>query len=335
MRRIAVEEAFLTEDIAREWSKVLAGASVEPGFRMMGDTMLGQSPGARRVHEQLIDVGAGRIALMDATGIDMQILSMTAPGVQVFDPATATRLARESNDVLVEAIKGHPTRLAGLAAVAPQNPKDAAAELARVAGLSGIKGLIINSHTGGEYLDAAKYWPIFEAAEALGLPLYLHPREPSPSMIGPYLEYGLYFAGWGFAAEVGLHAMRLIMSGVFERFPRLQIILGHMGEAIPFWLQRIDNRYLLQVKIGAVTKLARLPSEYFLQNFVITTSGVCSEPALKLSLDVLGVDRILFAADYPYESVEEAVSFMDRADLSDDARRRIYWQNAARIFHLP
>jgi 5-carboxyvanillate decarboxylase len=335
MRRIAVEEAFLTEDIAREWSKVLAGASVEPGFRMMGDTMLGQSPGARRVHEQLIDVGAGRIALMDATGIDMQILSMTAPGVQVFDPATATRLARESNDVLVEAIKGHPTRLAGLAAVAPQNPKEAAAELARVAGLSGIKGLIINSHTGGEYLDAAKYWPIFEAAEALGLPLYLHPREPSPSMIGPYLEYGLYFAGWGFAAEVGLHAMRLIMSGVFERFPRLQIILGHMGEAIPFWLQRIDNRYLLQVKIGAVTKLARLPSEYFLQNFVITTSGVCSEPALKLSLDVLGVDRILFAADYPYESVEEAVSFMDRADLSDDARGRIYWQNAARIFHLP
>jgi 5-carboxyvanillate decarboxylase len=134
---------------------------------------------------------------------------------------------------------------------------------------------------------------------------------------------------------VGLHAMRLIMSGLFERFPKLQIILGHMGEAIPFWLQRIDNRYLLQVKIGAVTKLARLPSEYFLQNFVITTSGVCSEPALKLSLDVLGADRILFAADYPYESVEEAVSFMDGADLSDDARGRIYWQNAARIFHLP
>jgi 5-carboxyvanillate decarboxylase len=260
---------------------------------------------------------------------------MTAPGVQVFDAATATRLARESNDVLVEAIKGHPARLAGLAAVAPQNPEGAAAELARVAGLPGIKGLIINSHTGGEYLDAAKYWPIFEAAEALGLPLYLHPREPSPSMIGPYLEYGLYFAGWGFAAEVGLHAMRLIMSGVFERFPKLQIILGHMGEAIPFWLQRIDNRYLLQVKIGAVTKLARLPSEYFLQNFVITTSGVCSEPALKLSLEVLGADRILFAADYPYESVEEAVSFMDGADLSDDARGRIYWQNAARIFHLP
>jgi 2,3-dihydroxybenzoate decarboxylase len=334
MRRIAVEEAFLTEEIAREWAKVLARADVEPGFRMMGDTMLGQSPGARRVHEQLIDVGAGRIALMDAAGIDMQILSITAPGVQVFEPATATSLARDSNDVLIEAIERHPARLAGLAAVAPQNPRGAAAELARVAGLPGIKGLIINSHTGGEYLDAAKYWPIFEAAEALGMPLYLHPREPSPSMIAPFLDYGLYFAGWGFAAEAGLHAMRLIMSGVFERFPKLQIILGHMGEAIPFWLQRIDNRYLLQVKIGAVTRLARLPSEYFLQNFVITTSGVCSPPALKLSLEVLGVDRILFAADYPYESVEEAVSFMDGADLSDDARARIYWRNSARVFHL-
>ncbi|HEV7610761.1 MAG TPA: amidohydrolase family protein [Steroidobacteraceae bacterium] len=334
MRKIAVEEAFLTEGIAQEWSKVLASTDVEPGFRMMGDTMLGHSPGARRVHEQLVDVGAGRIRLMDATGIDMQILSLTAPGVQVFDPATATTLARESNDILVEAIRKHPTRLAGLAAVAPQNPHGAAAELARVAGLPGIKGLIINSHTRGEYLDAAKYWTIFEAAESLGLPLYLHPREPSPSMIAPFLEYGLYFAGWGFAAEAGLHAMRLIMSGVFERFPKLQIILGHMGEAIPFWLQRIDNRYLLQVKIGAVTQLARLPSEYFLRNFVITTSGVCSQPALKLSLEVLGVDRILFAADYPYESVEEAVSFMDHADLSEDARARIYWQNAARIFHL-
>lgn len=334
MRKIAVEEAFLTEEIAQEWTKVLARADVEPGFRMMGETMLGQSLGARRVHEQLVDLGAGRVALMDATGIDMQILSLTAPGVQVFDPVTATTLARASNDILVDAISRYPTRLAGLAAVAPQNPQGAAAELARVAGLPGIKGLIINSHTGGEYLDAAKYWAIFEAAEALRLPLYLHPREPSPSMIAPFLEYGLYFAGWGFAAEAGLHAMRLIMSGLFERFPKLQIILGHMGEAIPFWLQRIDNRYLLQVKIGAVTPLARLPSEYFLQNFVITTSGVCSQPALKLSLEVLGMDRILFAADYPYESVEEAVSFMDHADLPEDVRARIYWQNAARIFHL-
>jgi 5-carboxyvanillate decarboxylase len=334
VRRIAVEEAFVTADITSEWAKVLTGNDAEPGFRMMGQTMLGHSPGARAVHEQLLDVGAGRIAVMDATGITMQILSITAPGVQVFDAATATALARNSNDVLVDAIGTYPMRLAGLAAIAPQDPAAAAAELGRVARLPGIKGLIVNSHTHGNYLDADKYSPIFEAAEALDLPLYLHPREPSPAMILPYLDYGLYFAGWGFAAEAGLHAMRLIMSGVFHRYPKLTIVLGHMGEAIPFWLQRIDNRYQLQVKIGAVSKLARLPSEYFRDNFVITTSGVCSEPALQLSLQVLGVERILFAADYPYESIEEAVTFMDGVALTDEDRARIYWKNAARVFHL-
>ena len=334
MRRISVEEAFVTAEIADEWTKVLAKKNVEPGFRMMGQTMLGQSPGARHVHGQLIDIGAGRIASMDATGIDMQVLSLTSPGVQVFDPQTATALARHSNDVLVAAIAKYPTRLAGLAAVAPQEPEAAAAELARVSGMPGIKGLIINSHTQGEYLDAAKFSPIFEAINAMKLPLYLHPREPSPAMIGPYLDYGLYFAGWGFAAETGLHAMRLIMSGLFDRYRDLQIVLGHMGEAIPFWLQRIDNRYLLQVKIGAVEQLRLLPSEYFLKHFVITTSGVCFEPALKLSLEVLGVERILFAADYPYESVEEAVSFLDTVNIPADTREQIYWKNAARVFGL-
>lgn len=334
MRRIAVEEAFLTADIASAWAPVLARTNVEPGFRMMGQTMLGQSPGARKVHEQLIDIGPGRIAHMDATGIDMQLLSLTAPGVQVFDAATGSALARQANDILVDAIARYPSRLAGLAAVAPQDPLAAARELQRVARRPGIKGLIINSHTHGEYLDHERYFEMFAAVESLQLPLYLHPREPSPGMITPYLDYGLYFAGWGFAAEAGLHAMRLIMSGLFDRFPRLQIVLGHMGEALPFWLQRIDNRYLLQVKIGAVTKLARLPSEYFLDNFVITTSGVCSDPALRLSLEVLGAERIMFAADYPYESVEEAVTFMDGAKVSEVERENIYWKNSARVFNL-
>jgi 5-carboxyvanillate decarboxylase len=334
MRKIAVEEAFVTQEIADAWGIELARKTVEPGFRMMGQTMLGQSPGARRVHSQLIDIGAGRIASMDATGIDMQILSLTAPGVQVFDKATSTSLTRHSNDVLVDAIAKYPTRLAGLAAVAPQDPGAAAAELARVASLPGIQGLIINSHTHGEYLDDPKYSVLFEAAESLRLPLYLHPREPSPAMVGPYLDYGLYFAGWGFAAEAGLHAMRLIMSGIFDRYPKLQVVLGHMGESIPFWLQRIDNRYRLQVRIGAVTELRRLPSEYFLQNFVITTSGVCSNPALRLCLEVLGAERVLFAADYPYESVEEAVSFLEHAPVAEEVRELIAWRNAARVFGL-
>jgi 5-carboxyvanillate decarboxylase len=334
MKRIAVEEAFVTEDIAAEWAKLLSADKIEPGFKLMGDSILGNSPGAKAVHKRLLDVGAERIAHMDATGIDVQVLSITSPGVQVFDAATGAALARHSNDVLVDAIAKYPTRLAGLAAIAPQDPSTAVAELTRVAKLPGIKGYIINSHTHGEYLDLQKYWPIVEAAESLDLPLYLHPREPSPSMLGPFADYGLYFAGWGFAAETGLHAMRIIMCGVLDRFPKLKIVLGHMGEGIPFWLQRIDNRYQLQVRLGAVRKMPRLPSEYFLENFVITTSGVCFAPALKLSIEVLGAERVLFAADYPYESVEESVAFMDGVDVPEDVRAQIYWKNAARVFRL-
>jgi 5-carboxyvanillate decarboxylase len=333
-RRIAVEEAYVTEEIAAEWKKVLASKFVEPGFRMMGQSILGEDPGARLVHSRLVDIGAGRIAHMDATGIDMAVLSITSPGVQVFDAVTATRLAHDANDVLAAAVAANPTRLAGLAAVAPQYPEGAARELERAARTLGMKGYLINSHTMDQYLDDTKFWPIFEAAEALDLPLYLHPREPSPSMVAPFLDYGLYFAGWGFAVETATHAMRLIMCGVFDRFPRLRIVLGHMGEGLPFWLQRIDNRYALQVKIGAVKKLPRMPSQVFLDHFVITTAGVMSAPALKLSLEVLGEDRIMFAADYPYESVEEGVKFLDEVDITEAQRRKIYAGNAERVFRL-
>lgn len=334
LKRIAVEEAFVTEEIAQEWKKVLASKFVEPGFRMMGQTILGEDPGARMVHSRLVDVGAGRIKQMDADGIDMAVLSTTSPGVQAFDAVTATRLAHDANDVLAAAVKANPKRLAGLAAVAPQYPAGAAQELERACKTLGMKGFLINSHTHGEYLDDTKYWPIFEAAQALDTPLYLHPREPGPGMVAPFLDYGLYFAGFGFAVETSLHAMRLIMCGLFDQYPKLKIVLGHMGEGLPFWLQRIDNRYLLQVKIGAVKKMKRLPSEYFLENFVITTSGVMSAPALKLSIEVLGIDRIMFAADYPYESVEEGVRFLDTVDITDAQRQKIYSTNAERIFRL-
>ena len=334
LKRIAVEEAFVTEDIANEWKKVLSSKFCEPGFAMMGRTILGDDPGARMVHSRLIDIGAGRIAQMDADGIDLAVLSITSPGVQGFDAVTATRLAHEANDVLAQAVRANPTRLAGLAAVAPQYAVGAAKELERATTTLGMKGFLINSHTMGEYLDDKKFWPIFEAAQALTTPLYLHPREPAPSIVAPFLDYGLYFAGFGFAVETSLHAMRLIMCGVFDHYPKLKIVLGHMGEGLPFWLQRIDNRYLLQVKIGAVKKMARLPSEYFLDNFVITTSGVMSTPALKLSLEVLGEDRIMFAADYPYESVADGVNFLDNVDITEAQRVKIYSGNAERVFGL-
>lgn len=334
MKRIAVEEAFVTEALAREWDTVLASRFVEPGFRMLGQSILGQSPGAREVHRKLLDLDAGRLADMDACGIDQAVLSITSPGVQVLDAVLATELSQQANDELAAAVLRHPTRFAGLATVAPQHPRGAVEELQRAAGRLDMRGLLINSHTFGEYLDDRKYWPILEAAEALDLPLYLHPREPAPSMVAPFLDYGLYFAGWGFAVETGLHAMRLIMAGVFDRFPRLKIILGHMGEGIPYWLSRIDNRYLLQVKIGALEPLQRLPSEYFRENFLITTSGVMSASVLTLCLAELGAERILFAADYPYESVEDSVRFMDEVAIDAATRQAIYAGNAQRLFRL-
>jgi len=335
VRRIAVEEAFVTADVIKGWESALVRADVEPGFAKMGANTLAPTAGNKWVHDRLLDLGADRLVNMDRDGIDVHVLSLTAPGVQVLrDANLATRLAAEANDVLAEATKRHPTRFAGLGAVAPQDPVAAAKEIERCSGKLGLNGLVINSHTNGEYLDHPKYHPLFEAAEAADMAIYLHPREPAPSLVGPFLDYGLYFAIYGFAVETALHSMRLIMSGTFDRFPKLKIVLGHMGEGLPFWLQRIDNRYLLQVKVGATKKLPRLPSEYFLDNFLITTAGVTSMPALRLSLDVVGTDKIMFAADYPYEDVGAAVRFLDEAKITEEERRKIYQDNATRIFKL-
>jgi 5-carboxyvanillate decarboxylase len=316
--RIAVEEAFVTPEIMAQWHVALASHDVEPGFARMGETILARTLANKPLDDCLLDIGAGRLAHMDSIGVDMHVLSLTSPGVQVFDGPLATRLAAASNDVLTAAVRAHPTRFTGLAAIAPQDPTASALEIERAARKLGLCGVIINSHTMGEYLDAPKHRPVFEAAQAFDMPIYLHPREPAPSMVTPYLDYGLYFAGWGFAAEAGLHAMRLIMSGRFHRFPKLRIVLGHMGEGIPFWLQRIDNRYLLEVKIGAIDKLAKLPSDYFLDNFVITTSGVTSMPAMRLCLDVLGVESVSCSPPiFPYEDDAEAVQFMDSAAVTE------------------
>lgn len=333
-RRIATEEAFTTQSIIDETDKLIAAGDIEPGFAKIAGSILGDSPGARDVKRRLLDLGEGRIAQMDADGIDFALISINSPAVQVFEASRAVGLATEANDILTEAVKGRPDRFAGLAAVAPQDPAAAARELERAKGM-GLKGFLINSSTAGEYLDLPKFAPIFEAAEALNMPLYLHPREPGPTMVAPFLDYGLYFAGWGFAAECGLSAMRLIMSGLFDRYPGVRVALGHMGEGIPFWLQRIDNRYGLQVKIGAVDPLAKAPSAYFLDNFQITTSGVMTDAALRLAIDVLGVDRIQFAGDYPFEDVEAGVDFLEGTPISAEQRSAIFETNAVAFWDLP
>jgi 2,3-dihydroxybenzoate decarboxylase len=196
---------------------------------------------------------------------------------------------------------------------------------------------MINSHIRGEYLDDRKYWVIFERAEKLNVPLYIHPRQPSPDMIKPFLTYPeLASPAWGFAAETGLHAMRLICSGVFDKHPNLKIVLGHLGEALPWWLWRLDSRWIVVGREeGAAPPLAqKKPSQYIKENFYVTTSGMLWHPALQCCYSALGADRILFAVDHPYESSRDAVQFLDTASICDGDKEKIYHVNAEKLLGL-
>ncbi|WP_126453216.1 amidohydrolase family protein [Sulfuriflexus mobilis] len=339
LRRIAIEEAFATPELFEQWQTVLADpASHEPGFKALYRPFL-NSPATRPIRDRLLDLGELRLNDMKNAGVDFQVLSITAPGLQVFSPAKATSFAQKTNDRLAEVVQEHPQRFAGLAAVAPQAPGQAARELERAITSLGLKGAIINSHTQGRYLDDKYYRVIFETAQALDVPIYLHPRTPSPDMMAPYSNYGLEGAGWGFAAETSLHAMRLILSGLFDELPRLKIILGHLGEGLPFWLSRIDSRFANKTwtdldSSGSLRRLKKAPSEYIRDNFYIATSGMHWHPVLMFAHSVIGADRLLFAADYPYESSAEAVRQLDSAPMSDKDKKKIYQTNAESLLKL-
>jgi 5-carboxyvanillate decarboxylase len=295
------------------------------------------SPGLAKIRERMQDLGALRLHDMDDAGIARQILSLTSPGVQIFEGPTAVSLARDFNDQLAQVIAQHPDRFAGLAAIAPQNPSAAARELERGVSVLGLKGAILNSHTRGEYLDDLKFWEIFEAAQSLNVPIYLHPNTPSPQMIEPFLERGLDGAIFGFAVETGLHALRLVVSGVFDRFPKLRVVLGHLGEALPYWLSRIDFMHARMVatnRYPTVAKLARKPSDYLKENFWVTTSGMAWEPPILYAQSVLGVDRVLYAMDYPYQFVPSEVDVIDNLPIGDAEKKMLYQTNAERVFGL-
>ena len=263
-RRIATEEGFLSPGVLRQ----NAATRIESVPLIASD---GPTAGLARV---LTDLGAGRLAAMDADGVDMHLLLLSAPGVQVFERDTATALAIEANDYAASACKRHPTRFAALAAIAPQDPAAAAKELERATRRLGLKGAVINSHTFDHYLDEQAYWPIFEAAEALDVPIYIHPREPARGM--REIMTGPVAGGpaWAYGVEVGTHILKLISAGVFDRFPRLRIVVGHMGEALPFWLPRIDNRYLgmRDSMFAGARPMQRMPSDYVRENLWVTTS---------------------------------------------------------------
>jgi 5-carboxyvanillate decarboxylase len=327
-RRIATEEAFATPQQLEAIRGLMARTQ---GYDP--DVWLGGMQTKGQISDRLLDLDGERLKIMDQAGVDMAVLAMTSTGVQQFGADDATRIAESGNDQLAEAIRRHPTRYAGLATIPVQDPKRAVKEMERAITKLKLNGVMINSHTNGEYLDEDKYWPILEAAAGLDATVYIHPRAPSPAMREPYRRYQLEHAIWGYAVEVGLHAVKLLMSGVFDKYPTLRIVIGHMGENIPYALYRLDWMH------GHFSfdrpKLKLTPSEYFRRNFTITTSGVNWVPALDFCIEVLGADNIMWAVDYPYQETVEATQWLDDAPISDDDKAKIFHRNAERIFKIP
>jgi len=339
MIRIAAEEAWAPPEILARYRKLLEEkpASWDPGFRSLWGFFLGPTPRAAALTERIQDLGARRLADMDGSGIAKQLVFLTSPGVQVFDPATASALARETNDQLSEAVRRHPDRFAGLASIAPHDPASAVKELERGVRKLGLKGAVVNSHTQGRYLDEPEFWPIFEAAQALDVPIYIHPNTPPASMIEPFLPRGLDGAIYGFAVETGLHLLRIVVGGIFDRFPKLKIAVGHLGEGLPFWLFRLDFMHRSMVvskRYPGAQPLAKKPSDYLKENVWVTTSGMQWAPAIQFSQQVLGFDRVLYAMDYPYQFVPEEVKVTDEIPITEAQRKLLYQTNAERLFKL-
>lgn len=338
-KRIAAEEAWCPPEMLQIYRTMLETKAIDdPGFNtMFGFYMSSPSLRTQQIRDYLVDLGEQRLKHMDERGVDMQVIALTSPGVQVMPTDQATSFAAYANDVLADGCRRHPTRFAGLAAVAPQNAKAAAKELERGVQKLGLKGAIINSHTFGEYLDDEKFFPLLEAAEALDTPIYLHPQVPWKTMSQPFLECGLDGAIYGFGVETGLHLLRMIVTGVFDRFPKLTVVVGHLGEALPFWMYRLDYMH----RAGVVSKrYARMQplqgkvSDYLRRNVYITTSGFAWEPAIKFCQQVLGVDRVLYAMDYPYQHDVAEVVATDDLDIPDTVKKMLFQTNAERVFKL-
>jgi len=334
-RRIATEEAFSIPEVAKALRDVARSPSNSQDMILVSriyDAPDEKSGGG--LLPRLLDFEEMRLRDMDETGTTMHLLSLTAPGVQMFDADTATELTALANDRLAEVISRHPTRFAGLASFAPQSPKRAAKEMERAIKKLKLNGFVVNSHTNSEYFDDRKFWPALEAAEALDACIYIHPRAASDGMAAAFRLYGLDSAQWGYGMETSTHAVRMIVSGVFDHFPKLKICLGHMGEAVHFWLWRLDYMNRNAQNRGVAPKLKLKPSEYFKRNFVITTSGQESHLALDFSIKALGAENVLWAIDYPYQPSAPAVAFMDSAPISDADKEKIYHGNAERVFHI-
>lgn len=317
MRIVALEEHFATRDIIEAWQDVPAEVR---------DYAVEKSTGNDK-ERLLVELAGERLARMDAAGIDVQVLSVTTPGVRNI------ALARAANDLMAEAIQGHPDRFQGLAVLPTSDPVGAAAELERAVVDLGFNGAMIFGRDGHRNLDHPDFLPILQTANDLRAPLYLHPQSPPPSVRAAYYEgfhrdlvaaFGTGGIGWHY--ETGVQALRLILSGVFDRLPELQMILGHWGEVILFYLDRID---MMSQPAG----LRRMVSDYVAEHFSVTPSGIFSDRYLRWAMEVLGPERIMFSADYPFQVApgDTARRFLVDADLSQADRHAIASGNWERI----
>ena len=336
--RIATEEAFATRELIDVYLRMVADGTADKGMVSLWG-FYAQSPSERatQIIDRLLDLGEQRIAHMDATGIDKAILALTSPGVQpILDSEEAKGIASRANDLLAERCAAYPDRFIGMTAVAPQDPEWSAAEIRRGAEL-GFKGVQICSHTQGHYLDEPQFDPIFRALSDTGQLLYIHPATLPDSMIGGMVDAGLDGAIFGFGVETAYHLLRLVTSGLFDRYPDLQVMAGHGCEALPYWLYRTNFMHQAGVRSNRYASIRPLKHDlfhYMRHNFLGTCSGLPFEPAIKLMIDVMGEDRVLYAMDYPYEYVADEVRAMDNLAISDAQKVKFFQTNAERWFKL-
>jgi 2,3-dihydroxybenzoate decarboxylase len=318
MRKIALEEHFTRPELS-------------PYAHYAGSTA--RSPAFARFQERLLDFGELRLEAMDEAGIETAVLSVATPGVQG-EPETnvAIKRARIENDFLAREITKHPTRYAGFAHLPLQDAEAAADELSRCVEQLEFKGAMVNGHTNGRYLDERSYDPFWERVEALGVPIYLHPRDPfdAPHMFAGHRE--LLGATWSWTVETATHALRLVFGGVFDRHPKARLILGHMGETLPYLLWRLDSRS--RARAEGEEAAGQAPSQIIRDNILITTSGVCSHAALACALAALGEDSVMFSVDYPFEDCAVAAKFIESAPLSEVARAKVCHGTARRLLGL-
>ncbi|OYX10925.1 MAG: amidohydrolase [Rhizobiales bacterium 32-66-8] len=317
MKKIALEEHFILPDFEGYLMQAMPAVTPEA---------------AKALVARMSDFGAERLAAMDAAGVQMSVLSLSGPGVQgEAETARAVRLARQANEALAAEVQRRPDRYAGFAHLAMQDPVAAADELERCVRDLGFVGAMVNGQTNGIYLDHPRYDVFWERMQALDVPLYLHPGD---SYVLPYVLDGcpeLLKPTWEWNIETSSHFLRLVFSGVFDRFPRLKLILGHMGETLPYVLWRLDSRADL---IVGKRPLMQPPSLYLKRNLFVTTSGQCDDVPLIAAVSALGASQVMFAVDYPYEDSATAGRFLDAAAIDETVRARVAHLNAQQVLRL-